>query len=179
MKTKTRGFTLIELMIAVAILGLLSSVAVPSYLSYIQKGKRAEAQGALVTFANAMEQWRLQNGSYCDAGGAGGANSCGAAGTNDTGSPAIFSKVVPISGGTITYDLTISAATIGTAAVAAVPADPVAGTPEVPAAAATPPGYTLRATPTGSQAADGYLELKSDGTKTCEKTSACLNGSSW
>lgn len=153
MKTKTRGFTLIELMIAVAIVGLLAAVAVPSYRSYIQKGKRAEAQGALVTFANAMEQWRLQNGNYCDAGGAGGANSCGAAGTNDTGSPTIFSTIVPISGGTITYNLTISAITATT--------------------------YTLTATATGSQTSDGNLSLTSTGTKSCTVASSCLNGTSW
>ena len=153
MRTKARGFTLIELMVTVAILGILASIAIPSYLEHIKKGKRSEAQGALVTFANAMEQWRLQNGSYCDAGGTDGANSCGVAGTNDTGSPVIFSTVVPISGGTVTYKLTINSITATT--------------------------YTLRATPAGAQAGDGYLNLAGDGTKTCEKASACLNGASW
>jgi len=152
MKTKIYGFTLVELMIAVAIVGILAGVAIPSYLSYIQKSKRAEAQGALVTFANAMEQWRLQNGSYCDAGGTGGANSCGA-GTNDTGSPTIFSTVVPISSGTTTYNLTISATTATT--------------------------YTLTATATGKQTVDGNLSLTSTGTKSCSVASSCLNGTSW
>jgi type IV pilus assembly protein PilE len=153
MKTKKCGFTLIELMIAVTIVGILASVAIPSYLAYVKKGKRAEAQGALVTFANAMEQWRLQNGSYCDAGGAGGANTCGASGTNDTGSPTIFSTVVPISGGTKTYDLTISNVTATT--------------------------YTLTATAAGTQTSDGDLSLTSTGTKSCTVASSCLNGSSW
>jgi type IV pilus assembly protein PilE len=152
MRTKIHGFTLIELMITVAILGILAAIAIPSYLEHIKKEKRSEAQGALVTFANAKEQWRLQNSSYCDAGGTGGANSCGAA-TNDTGSPTIFSTVVPISGGTTTYNLTINAITATT--------------------------YALRATPTGAQAGDGYLNLTNDGTKTCEKAGACLNGASW
>ncbi|MGZ8157572.1 MAG: type IV pilin protein [Methylobacter sp.] len=155
MKTKIRGFTLLELMIAVAIVGLLAAIAVPSYRAYITAGKRAEAQGALVAFANAMEQWRLQNGNYCDAGGAGGANTCGVAGTNDTGSPSIFSTVVPISGGTTTYNLTISA---------------------MDAAGST---YTLTATATGAQTADGNLSLTSTGTKSCTVASSCLNGSSW
>ncbi|MCK9394657.1 MAG: hypothetical protein M0Q44_03625 [Methylobacter sp.] len=107
----------------------------------------------MVTFANAMEQWRLQNGSYCDAGGAGGANTCGASGTNDTGSPTIFSTVVPISGGTKTYDLTISNVTATT--------------------------YTLTATAAGTQTSDGDLSLTSTGTKSCTVASSCLNGSSW
>jgi type IV pilus assembly protein PilE len=148
MKTKTRGFTLIELMIAVAIVGLLAAIAAPSYSAYITKGKRAEAEGALVTFANAMEQWRLQNGSYLGA---------AAAGAN-TGAPAIFSTVVPISGGTTTYNLTISAVNPG-------------GTT-----------YTLTASAIGTQAADGWLSLKSDGTKTCQyqpNTLQCPNGTSW
>lgn len=156
MKTKTRGFTLIELMIAVAIVGLLAAVAVPSYLSYVRQGKRAEAQGALVTFANAMEQWRLQNGSYCDAGGTGGTSSCGAA-TNDTGSPTIFSTTVPINVASTssakTYDLTISAISATT--------------------------YTLTATATGGQTDDGNLVLTSTGTKSCSVASSCLNGTSW
>ena len=153
MKTKIYGFTLVELMIAVAIVGILAGVAIPSYLSYIQRSNRAEAQGALVTFANAMEQWRLHNGSYCDAGGTGGANTCGATGTNDTGSPTIFSTVVPISGGTTTYNLTINVVTATT--------------------------YTLTATATGRQTSDGDLSLTSTGTKSCSVASSCLNGTSW
>lgn len=146
MRTKIRGFTLIELMIAVAVVGILASIAVPSYRAYITKGKRNEAQGALVTFANAMEQWRLQSGTYLGAGAAAGGN---------TGAPTIFSTVVPISGGTKTYDLTISAMN-------------AAGTT-----------YMLTATATGTQTADGNLSLTSDGTKTCTVASACLNGTSW
>ncbi|TAN65292.1 MAG: type IV pilin protein [Methylobacter sp.] len=143
MRTKIRGFTLIELMIAVAILGILASVAIPNYREHITKSKRAEAQGALVTFANAMEQWRLERGSYLGA----------AQGGLDFGPPAIFSTTVPISGGKTNYTLTIKSA--------------------------TSTSYTLAATPTGSQASDGYLELTNDGIKTCEVASSCLNGPSW
>jgi type IV pilus assembly protein PilE len=143
MKTKSPGFTLIELMVTTAIIGILASIAIPSYSAYVIKGKRAEAEGALVSLANAMEQWRLQNSSYCGAAGAG----C------VTGSPTIFSTKVPISGGTATYNLTISAVTATT--------------------------YTLTATAVGNQAVDGNLNLTSAGAKTCTVASACLNGASW
>ena len=157
MKTKLRGFTLIELMVTVAIVGILASIAMPSYLEYIKKGKRSEAEGALVTFANAMEQWRLQCGNYCNANAVppacGLADSDGTCAATSTGSPTIFSAVVPISGGTKTYNLTISAVTATS--------------------------YTLTAAPTGAQASDGALSITNTGTKTCAVATACLNGSSW
>lgn len=90
MKTRQKGFTLIELMIAVAIVGILTSVGYPSYQNYIRKAKRVEAQGALVSFATAMEQWRVENnGKYS-----------GAVATD------IFAAQVPTDeSGTKTYDL--------------------------------------------------------------------------
>ncbi|MGB4498344.1 MAG: type IV pilin protein [Methylococcaceae bacterium] len=97
MKTKQSGFTLIELMITVAIVGILTSVGYPSYQNHIKKAKRSEAQAALVSMATAMEQWRVEN-------------------NNDyTGVTAatIFAAQVPTDGsGTKTYDLEIPTATL-------------------------------------------------------------------
>ena len=142
MKTKTRGFTLIELMITVAIVGIIAAIAYPNYIGSVRKSKRVEAQGALLSFANAMEMWRIRN-----------SNSYLGAAASVPGSPTIFSTVVPISGGATTYTLTINSVTATT--------------------------YTLMATATGSQTADGNLSLTNAGVKTCSVTSACLNGSSW
>lgn len=94
MKTKQKGFTLIELMIAVAIIGILTSVGYPSYQNHIRKAKRVEAQGALVAFATAMEQWRVENNSY-------------KVGTDGTTISDIFSNQVPTDGGTKTYTLSL------------------------------------------------------------------------
>jgi len=50
------GFTLIELMLTVAILGILASIAYPSYTSYVIKANRSEPQRELLELANLMEQ---------------------------------------------------------------------------------------------------------------------------
>jgi type IV pilus assembly protein PilE len=53
---KIKGFTLIEVMITVAIVGILASIAYPSYTDFILRSNRAEAQRELLRFANAQEQ---------------------------------------------------------------------------------------------------------------------------
>ena len=63
-KCKQHGFTLIELMITVAIIGILAAVAYPSYASHIIKGNRAAAKAQMLDIANRQQQFMLANRAY-------------------------------------------------------------------------------------------------------------------
>jgi type IV pilus assembly protein PilE len=59
-----RGFTLIELMIVVAVIGILAAIALPSYSEYVARGKRTEARGALLQMAQYMQRFQAANDRY-------------------------------------------------------------------------------------------------------------------
>lgn len=61
---KNRGFTLIEMVMVVAIIGILVAVAYPSYLNHIKKGRRADAQGYLTQVAQRQQQYLLDARTY-------------------------------------------------------------------------------------------------------------------
>lgn len=61
---KQRGFTLIELMIAVAVVGILTAIAYPSYVKYVQKSYRSEGLAMLADASARMERYYAQNNSY-------------------------------------------------------------------------------------------------------------------
>lgn len=61
---RSSGFTLIELMIAVAIVGILAAIAYPSYQEQVRKGRRADAMAQLVTLAQAYERYYTSNNTY-------------------------------------------------------------------------------------------------------------------
>ena len=63
-RTGQRGFTLIELMITVAIVAILSMIAYPAYQSQVVKGNRAEGKSAVLKTAQALERYFTVNNTY-------------------------------------------------------------------------------------------------------------------
>ncbi len=129
MVKSTKGISLIELLIVVVILGILGAIAIPSYTSYMQRGRRADAKVALEQVRAAQEVWRAEKGVYASGSGA------QTALKNTMGAPP------PTISSYYTWAFT---ATSNTA-------------------------FTAEATPTGSQASDGWLRIDQNGTKTSEK----------
>ena len=65
-KSNQNGFTLIELMIVIAIIGILATIAYPSYTQYVINANRAAAQAEMMDIANRQQQFLLTNRNYVD-----------------------------------------------------------------------------------------------------------------
>lgn len=79
------GFTLIELIVTMIIIGVLTAIAIPNYTAYIQRSNRSEARSALLEAATWMERWRTERGRY---------DTPGSPGTPPAGFP--FTQVPPL-----------------------------------------------------------------------------------
>ncbi len=99
---RDKGFTLIEILIALVVLGILMSIALPGYNSQVTRSRRSDCMGVMLGFAQAMEKHRAVNYTYQGA----------ADGGDDTGPPAstLHPDQCPIEG-TALYNLTIEEAT--------------------------------------------------------------------
>lgn len=104
MNKKHQGFSLIELMMVVAIIGILSAIAYPSYVEHSRKAHRVKAQEALESFAMAMEKLRLESQDYRLAGG-----SAADVTTHTAPDASVFPSSAPTDGGVQFYNLTFVA----------------------------------------------------------------------
>ncbi len=94
-----RGFTLIELMIAVVVVGILAAIAYPSYTEQVKKARRADAKGVLLQLAGVMERFYTENNTYDGA--------C-LEGDSDGCTQTVFPKYVPLEGNERYYELSIA-----------------------------------------------------------------------
>lgn len=104
----SNGFSLIELMIVVAIIGILSAVAFPSYTAYVQRGDRASARAALLEAQQFMERYYAVNSRY----------TTDAAGTT---SPALPARLQAVPAESPKYDLTLGAPAVNSYTLTATP----------------------------------------------------------
>lgn len=93
----SRGFTLVELMIVIAIIGILGAVAYPSYTSNVARGRRADAQKTLLEASQFMQRYYVANNSYADSNG------------KPPALPGTLTNTKTGSGGTV-YDVAVTAA---------------------------------------------------------------------
>lgn len=143
MKKHPYGFTLIELMITVVIIGILAGIAYPSYRDYVTQARRSEAQTLLLSVVNQQEKFFSDCSWYAATLITSSTNSCG---TATTGQLRI--------GGTTSENGYYS---VG---------NPVAGNIQgncSGAGALFSCGYTLTATPSGVQAGNGALRIDATG----------------
>ena len=107
------GFSLVELLVVLVIMGVLSAVALPAYTRYVQRGHRTEAMAALLEAQHYMERYYSANGQYLSP-----ANAV----------PILPQRLqrIPIQG-TVRYQLSVREATVNSYLLQAVPEGSMAG----------------------------------------------------
>lgn len=146
---RVRGFTLIELMITVVIIGILTAIAYPSYQEYVRRGNRAEARSILLEDVQILERNYTTSNRH-DA-----INSDGSG-----GAPVIITQSPKT--GTAKYNIAVNTAS------------QIAG-----ACATAGQCYMLTATPTGNMAGDNCGNLRIDDSGARDATGALGTAACW
>lgn len=135
--TKVAGFTLIELMIVVVVIGILAAIGFPSYQDYVRRGHRSSAEQIIMEIASKESQYILDARAYTDIIGTGGLN----IGNHDNWTCTSTATAPQCSHAR--YQITVTVDN-----------------------SATPPTFSISAAPQGDQASDGTLTYASAGTRT-------------
>ena len=130
-----RGFTLLELLVTLIIVGILASIAYPSYTGYLARSRRSEAQQLVVSIANRETQYLLDSRMYTNVIGATGLNA-------NTERFTCTPTAAPTTCVNLYYTVTVTVDNV-----------------------ATPPTFTVNAAAQGTQASDGNLSLTHTGVK--------------
>jgi type IV pilus assembly protein PilE len=112
MRASNRGFTLVEIIMVIAIIAIIGAFALPAYQNNVMKSRRVDAQGALMGLANAMERYYSQNNTYENA---------------TLGNAGIFPDQSPLDGSTKYYNIALASATATAYTATATPIGSQAG----------------------------------------------------
>lgn len=146
---RSRGFTLLELMIVVVIVAILAAIAYPSYTSYITSTRRSAAEACLAEYSNYMERYYTTNMSYATPGAA---TSTGIGSPTQITLPTLDCATATQTGSYYSYQFPASSASVSTTT------------------------YTIQAVPQGVQASRdekcGTLSLDNTGSRGADGGSA-------
>lgn len=121
-KSRNTGITLIELLIVVAIVGIIASIAVPAYSKNMEKTRRKDAMASLLALSQAMERHYTEKSTYVSA-----ANGTPSTANGVPPVSSVFASEAPLDNQEKFYDLRITAVSSGAYTLRAIPKNGQAG----------------------------------------------------